>query len=323
MRFTEETRRDLPKVFRFGLENIPPATLGLVGLNVVVWINPSGLDLGRTSDACLLPALVVDNFELKRLILSAFHHLSDMHLYYNMSSLLYKGRTLELSLGTDRFLTMVAKLVPVTSVIHVVLAAILRIFGYDSAWTTCAAGFSGVLFGMKMVLQHSQGGTVSFYSISVPAPESLMYWTEMLLLQFFMPGISIVGHVAGAVAGSLYASGLLDSAIAAPFRAPGPPRRRYNDQVGRAMNSPEEPRGRSAADGINDHRSSSSDREGGFDGAAAVRASASAPLDLNAMRRRRLDRFGASADDAVTPGAFAGRPRFNFSGTSGRRADQI
>ena len=38
---------------------------------------------------------VVYGMEVHRLWLSAIYHLSDMHLYYNMVSLLWKGRILE------------------------------------------------------------------------------------------------------------------------------------------------------------------------------------------------------------------------------------
>ena len=42
-------------------------------------------------DICVSYYGVVVYKEYIRLILSGFYHLSDMHLYYNMVSLLYKG----------------------------------------------------------------------------------------------------------------------------------------------------------------------------------------------------------------------------------------
>jgi hypothetical protein len=73
-------------------------------------------------------------------------------------------------------------------------------------------GFSGVLFGLKAVLEweahrHSRGGGgggASSFSASVPAAaRALLWWAaEMLLCQAVEPRASWLGHAAGALAGA-------------------------------------------------------------------------------------------------------------------------
>ena len=112
--------------------------------------------------------------EWGRLVLHAFVHLSEWHLYYNMSSLLYKGRSLERAFGTSHFAAMVSMLVCITGVVMTLLAVVLSEgFGWHEQYFGCSAGFSGVLFALKVVLQRAEGGTVQVLGFPVWASTSL------------------------------------------------------------------------------------------------------------------------------------------------------
>lgn len=52
--------------------------------------------------------------ELKRLFTSVFLHASNYHLYYNISSLLWKGSFLEVTMGSKSFLVMTLFLIVVS-----------------------------------------------------------------------------------------------------------------------------------------------------------------------------------------------------------------
>ncbi len=88
----------LLQVAQIGWDNIPPVTL-LVGI-VNVLIHYGKLPLG-IYDVCIGAGAVWHKFqsEWSRLILASFWHVDDIHLYYNMVSLLIKGRELEPRLG--------------------------------------------------------------------------------------------------------------------------------------------------------------------------------------------------------------------------------
>ena len=97
-------------------------------------------ELLQLLQVCLNPAAIVQGRRtLARLLLSGFLHGDDIHLYYNMVSLLWKGAQLERRMGTQRFIVMVAFLL-VSSHILVVASAFFAadMFGYPSLIHQCA-----------------------------------------------------------------------------------------------------------------------------------------------------------------------------------------
>lgn len=85
------------QVLRIGVDNLPPATLALLVGNVAVHVAELVLPqlallLPDLREVCLQPAaMLAGRGSLQRLLLAHFYHLNDWHLYYNMSSLLWKG----------------------------------------------------------------------------------------------------------------------------------------------------------------------------------------------------------------------------------------
>ena len=69
-----------------------------------------------------------------------------------MMSLVWKGRILEAHLGSERFAQLVAWLATVSAVLYVAVGWGLAQMGYYGPFHTCAAGFSAVLFGMKVIM---------------------------------------------------------------------------------------------------------------------------------------------------------------------------
>jgi rhomboid domain-containing protein 1 len=101
---------------------------------------------------CLNPIAIVQGHRtLARLFLSAFLHGDDLHLYYNMVSLVWKGAQLEGSMGSARFAAMVCFLLAASHILVVASAfAAADVLGYPGLLNQCAVGFSAVLFGMKV-----------------------------------------------------------------------------------------------------------------------------------------------------------------------------
>ena len=80
------------------------------------------------------------------MILSALSHGDDMHLYFNMVSLLYKGSKLERRFGSPYFAYLIAVFTGVTSATYVAMGqGLANVFQDDRYMTTCAVGFSGML----------------------------------------------------------------------------------------------------------------------------------------------------------------------------------
>lgn len=107
-----------------------------------------------------------------RLVWSALLHADEWHLYYNMSSFLWKGLQLEPAYGTARFIALIAELLLSCQCIYCgIFWAARGALGPESpvvqqAYSyTCAVGFSGVLFALKAVLMSE---AVAWQHVSVP-----------------------------------------------------------------------------------------------------------------------------------------------------------
>lgn len=185
-------------VAQIGWRNIPPATLAILGLNMLLYImNWKNLQLG---DVCLNLGMIysVKQF-IRRVLASSYFHVNDMHLSYNMMSLLWKGRQLEPVLGTPKFAWLVFLLSILSSLLYLLISLILPDMG---EMIGCAVGFSDVLFGLKVMLGHwnPDGGN---YVMGFWVPTQYLAWAELLVIRLFVPESSFLGHICGALAGVL------------------------------------------------------------------------------------------------------------------------
>ena len=187
-----------------------PVTLFLLAVQVALHYRDAllpGLDAAlpafELQSACILPARW---FELRRLALAPLLHVDDVHLYYNMLSLISKGAALEPALGSERFGRLVVGLGVGAGVVHVALAFALRAlspdaFGHEvrpptarlrhgpasaarlrprgpltpppsAQVRTCAVGFSAVLFALKVVSTWNSRGSGEVAGIRLPVRPS-------------------------------------------------------------------------------------------------------------------------------------------------------
>lgn len=201
------------------LERKPPATLALMGAMIALYLQP---DLAPPiTEVCISPALVLRDTDIFRLIGSAFIHASDMHLYYNMSSLLWKGVQIELASGTKAFVAMTATLLVLSHSMMVGLGFILGpVTGsYPEAFTTCAVGFSAVLFALKVVL--NDGSPTHSYIMGMSVPTKYAAWAELVVASLINPHASFLGHLCGIAAGYAWVRGGLGSFIGSQLSGGG------------------------------------------------------------------------------------------------------
>uniref|UniRef100_A0A0A9E5R5 RanBP2-type domain-containing protein n=1 Tax=Arundo donax TaxID=35708 RepID=A0A0A9E5R5_ARUDO len=122
-----------------------------------------------------------------------------------MTSLLWKGIQLETSMGSAEFASMVAALLGLSQGITLLLSKGLLLFGDDTAYyDQSSVGFSGVLFGMKVVLNAWSDDFVYLHGMVIPSKYAA--WAELFLIQAFIPGTSFLGHLGGILAGLVYLS---------------------------------------------------------------------------------------------------------------------
>ncbi|XP_062196882.1 rhomboid-like protein 14, mitochondrial [Phragmites australis] len=183
----------------------PPVTAALLAANALVYLRPGALDglLPSLQRASFNPHLIMKYGDLTRFFLSAFYHLSETHLFYNMTSLLWKGIQLETSMGSTKFASMVAALLGLSQGITLLLSKGLLLLGDDTTYyDQYAVGFSGVLFGMKVVLNAWSDDFVYLHGMVIPSKYAA--WAELVLIQAFIPGTSFLGHLGGILAGLVY-----------------------------------------------------------------------------------------------------------------------
>lgn len=197
----------------------PPVTVTIIALNlfifyfksissqlshtVVTSVSPV-LSLFSVRAACLNPSAVV-NGQLSRLLLSSFIHLSDIHVLFNSMSFLYKGVTLEAVFGSYYFLALIVYLSIAAHALYVAIAVIASHLGEGRLMHNCVAGFSGVIFGLKVILNaNPQYGQTATRIFGLPFPGGVAPWTELFIVSALMPNSSFLGHLCGILAGLLY-----------------------------------------------------------------------------------------------------------------------
>lgn len=171
------------------------------------------------ASVCLSAQAVLKWKEYERLILSALEHGDDIHLYYNMLSFLSKGRSLEQHYGSFYFIYLLSCFTFLTSGTYVGLEVLIsELTGDKLHYKTCAIGFSGVIFALKVLTTHYwESGYRRYFGIRVSGKYAV--WLELVAIQLMVPNASFVGHLAGVIVGVMYTQGPLKFIMDIPFNA--------------------------------------------------------------------------------------------------------
>ncbi|XP_059145470.1 rhomboid-related protein 4-like isoform X2 [Physella acuta] len=241
------------QVMNYGVKNIPPVTLALMAGQTAIFLDFFPQHFPSPMSVCVSSYLVYYHKDWMRMIKSTFVHGDDMHLYFNMLSLLYKGTLLEKYFGSLYFAYLIAVFSAVTSSTYVGIGLLLGHI-QQSYLMSCAVGFSGVLFALKVLVTHYSPASVKVI-YGIPFNTKYVYWVELVLIQMAAPNASFVGHLAGILVGLAYVKGplkfLMD--IFYPFGTPTeglsfpdgptspPPQRSYNNDTGSSSRSAPHP----------------------------------------------------------------------------------
>ena len=149
---------------KIGITQIPPVTLLSIILQVGLFLGTFQSYLGEWSmqsleNVCLSAQNVLKDNQFQRIFTAPLFHGSDLHLYYNMVSLAWKGIHLERKCGSLAFLTLLVFMIGLTGLVYVGLCATLAKNLKDPSYLQqCAIGFSGVLFSMKVLCNDISDG---------------------------------------------------------------------------------------------------------------------------------------------------------------------
>ncbi|WP_116452086.1 rhomboid family intramembrane serine protease [Blastococcus litoris] len=190
-------------------------TLTLIALNVAMFVvtaisavsvgNPP-MDNYRSpvfADLAQMPVLVQLG-EWWRLLTAAFLHIGPLHLAMNMLALLLFGSELERQLGRWRFLGvyLVSALGGATAI---------QLFGFPGGYvagaSTALYGLLGALGVLLVASRQDIRGLLTLLAINV--------------FISFLPGVSLLGHLGGLVAGALAAAVLVATRRREKLQLPG------------------------------------------------------------------------------------------------------
>ncbi|CAG9532891.1 unnamed protein product [Cercopithifilaria johnstoni] len=201
----------------FNSRNIPPVTLIAIIFQVAIFLGYlPALNQHRIKAMCFMPSRILYRSEWLRMLASTVMHVDDMHLYFNMISLLWKGRRLEPWLGSRRFLLLLVTFALATSSVMIGLSClaneVFTFYGEDYM-NQCAVGFSGVLFALKVL--HTTYFPYSDHNLFgwLPVPSQYACWAELFLLQMLTPNASFIGHLSGIIVGLAYTMGPLKTVV--------------------------------------------------------------------------------------------------------------
>lgn len=197
------------QLYNIGFNRIPPITLSFIGINVAVYLRLLN-NLPSRGKACVSAHYVWFSGDWRRLILATFYHSDDLHLYFNMASFVWKGISLEKRMGSAKFLYILSVFALLTNTLLVGLDLTLANITEDPSYIyTCAAGFSGVIFALKVLTTYNLPSGVSMVMGIFPVPMKWACWVELILIQLLVPNASFTGHLAGILVGLMYVKGPL------------------------------------------------------------------------------------------------------------------
>lgn len=196
------------KLYSIGMNTIPPVTLLAVIGQTLLYLGIINPPWDRY-DMCLSGEAILRDKDYRRLFLSAVEHADDIHLYYNMASLILKGRSLERRYGSLKFLILLVVFTAATSLTYIGLVwGATEAFHTYSYMKQCAIGFSGVLFALKALTTHYEGSAFH-YVHGIKVPSKYAVWAELFVIHILVPRSSFIGHLAGILVGSAYILGPL------------------------------------------------------------------------------------------------------------------
>jgi membrane associated rhomboid family serine protease len=190
-------------------------TLGLIAANVVMFVVTaiSAVSVGNPPSANYLSPVFADLAQMPvlvqlgewwRLITAAFLHIGPVHLAVNMLGLLLFGSELERQLGRWRFLGLylVSALGGATAI---------QLFGHPGGYvagaSTAIYGLLGALGVLLLASRQDIRGLLTLLAINV--------------FISFLPGVSLLGHLGGLVAGALAAGVLVATRRRGNLQLPG------------------------------------------------------------------------------------------------------
>ncbi|KAI8608062.1 hypothetical protein BC830DRAFT_1234252 [Chytriomyces sp. MP71] len=142
------------------------------------------------------------------IFMSHLLHTGWIHLIFNILAFTPFAGYQERQMGTYPFLHFLLLLAFTTSIVYFTLVFVVG-FVFSSVWQACVAGLSGIVFAL-IAVEANKGvmAEQDFFGFKVPG--ALFPWFLLVITQILFMSASFFGHLAGILAGLLFARGYLD-----------------------------------------------------------------------------------------------------------------
>jgi|MDSW01.3.fsa_nt_gb rhomboid domain-containing protein 1 len=189
----------------------PPVTLGVMALSSALHFGILGDRTFSASDACLNPRAVIELGEWHRLVTAPLFYADEMHLVYNLSSMLWKGVQLETRMGSEAFAKLLVFLLVSVNAAACAVAWVTRAHFAsveEAYYRSCVTGSAGVLFALKSVIfsgEDAAAGSNFFGMFFVT--RRWASWAELALVYFLNPRDTggLIVNLCGVLVGMAYA----------------------------------------------------------------------------------------------------------------------
>ncbi|CAI0406544.1 unnamed protein product [Linum tenue] len=197
-------------------ESIPFLTSAVVVVCGAIYLICLLVGYDSFYEICFLPSAVISRFQVYRIFTAIVFHGSLLHVFFNMLALVPLGSELERIMGSVRLLYMMILLAISNAILHLIIALVVShnpFHPFPELMDECAIGFSGILFSMIVIETNLSGAqTRSVFGLfNVPAK-----WYAFILLvvfQFLMSNVSLLGHLCGILSGFAYTYGFFNLLI--------------------------------------------------------------------------------------------------------------
>ncbi|KAF3423299.1 hypothetical protein E2986_07976 [Frieseomelitta varia] len=191
------------QALNYGIDKIPPVTLITIIAQVLLYVGLIKVPW-NAEEVCISAVKIFKYRDWNSFLMSNFEHGSDMHLYYNMVSLILKGSYLEPMYGTINFVILLAILSCGCSAMYVGLGyALMQLTGDYGYYTQCAIGFSAILFALKVIVVCEEYDRIQDVG-GLRVSSKIAVWVELILIHLLVPQSSFIGHLGGILVGCIY-----------------------------------------------------------------------------------------------------------------------
>ena len=146
----------------------------------------------------LIPSYVFNHFQVYRLLTNHIFHVDELHLYFNMIALMFRGTQFENTYGRKTFLTTIFFLASGSSLLYVCISHISLLLEFNALFYKPVIGFSAILFGLKTIMDRQLDYQQIFGYV---LPSKYVVFLELALVTLLQPQVSFLGHLCGIVAG--------------------------------------------------------------------------------------------------------------------------